>query len=165
MLKLTMAAALLAAQPTTVAQPCLTRQQVSAMFVTLVPDIVEQARAGCRRHLPETAFLLQPDAEEFADRARSERRGLTAHAVAAFRAFARGRAPAGLRDETIINMMTESLAGMVAASANPSKCQDINALVEGFAPLSPTRTGDAFAAIFALAGVGSDGRSPRICER
>jgi len=163
-LKLLVGLTAIVAQGTAETQPCVTRQQVADATVILIPELISGAQARCREHLSADSFILQPAATQFAERARAERDQRTASAAAGLRIISGDELP-GMRDETVVAMMGEGLAGQMMQNANPSQCRDVNVLIESVASLAPIQIGNFLGAMFGLAGVGGGNSGPPICRQ
>ncbi len=165
MIKLVVGVAIIAAQNQNSPAPCVTRQQVSDIVVALTPFIIDGAREGCRPHLDPAAYLMRPEAQEFAARARTETEARGDAAAEAFRLIAGDRRELrGIRTSTLVNVMGEVMTNEFVGSMNSDKCSSFNALIESLAPLSASQAGTLLASFFALARFSRGSRrGPSIC--
>ena len=154
MLKLTVAAALLAAPATNppAATNCITRAEVGDLSLVGASILVEGVRSACTSHLPATAFLASPAGTDFAARMRAEGQRRLEPAIDGL-SRAAGQAPgmnAAMIRTMIRGFMAEGTGRELAPYADPILCRDANEILEIASTLSPeqmARFAGAFASL------------------
>jgi hypothetical protein len=144
------------AQP---AATCIPRQQASDMIVALVPPFIGKARSTCAGRLPASAFLTGSRSVEMETRYQTVSKSRLPSAARALRAMGDNKLPPELSDQSVVQMMGETLPSMAFRDGNADSCAALNDLLEAIAPLTPDQAGRLFVSIAALAGV----KSPAIC--
>jgi hypothetical protein len=141
MLKLSVAAALLAAPAATppAAPRCVTRAEIGDMTLVGAAILVEGVRSACRRHLPATAFLASAAGTEFAARMRAEGQRRLEPALAGVTRMAgeRPNASLAMASTVIRGLMAEGSGTELAPYADSYLCRDANEILEIASTLTP----------------------------
>lgn len=146
---------------------CISEQEISAIVVYVMPQLVAAAQKGCAGELSPTGFFATGGA------AMSQRYAETADAAwplarSAFIKFGGGskdremREMVTLPDAALRPLLDAVLEQKVAEEIKPKSCHDIERLAEVVNAIEPGTTGALIGVVAALA-IG-DKDKPRVCE-
>jgi hypothetical protein len=165
MLKALALAALLTTPATTAPpppHPCIPAAQVRDTVMVIAPYLVDGIARRCAAHLPASAFL-NSGAKELSARLKAESAGRQGSAAAVLRAFAPDKMPQVQDPAALVPLIGELAATMATDKIPVAQCASFSEMIAAIAPLPAENVGRLFTAIFALSGVGKDGKSPSIC--
>jgi hypothetical protein len=146
------AAALLVAQAApnpSAAPPCLSREEVGDLVITLAPAMLGAVAERCHSHVGPAAFL-NTGWEPFRLRLESEATRHRAAALHAFVKMAGGEALSPDQEGAAMTMMTASLTAGVGTGLPLEACSDADRIIGALAPLPPENLGVLAGAIMAL---------------
>ncbi len=164
MIKFALFAALLATPQIAAAQtqPCLTRQELSNVFMLAAPALIEAAAKKCATTLPASAFL-RTGGKQLAERLRREG-GVDAGALTAtFAKFSGKEMPRGISAETLNSLVRDVVAAEFANDIKPQDCGKIDDITGALAPLPARNLGTLMTALVELGTGGKQAGPFRVC--
>ena len=149
---MSVALAAMLAMPAQAAPNCVPRQALGDAAIVVLPGVVDRLAQRCAAALPPTAVINQPAARQLRERLAAEGPRRTASAALTFKGSAGGKFPKGVKDATVVALMTEGLPGQLLSDSylTPGTCADMDQLISAMASMSVDQIGALFSAIFGL---------------
>jgi hypothetical protein len=141
---------------------CLTRQELSNLFVFAAPPLVDAAAKKCSSELPAGAFL-RTGGRQLAERLRGEATGNDAAIAATFAKLAGEEIPEGISGETLQLLIRDVVAIEFAKDIKAKDCGKIDEVIAALAPLPGRNIGTLMAVLMELGGGGGEAAPFRIC--
>lgn len=161
MIHATIAAALLVAQAAPAPAPCLTREEVGDMAITLAPRLFGAVADRCRAHVGPGAFF-NSGWEAYRLRLEAEAGPRRASAMQAFEKMSAAGAPLDSAQQgAAMEMMGAMLTVAVASGLPTETCADADRMMGALAPLPVANLGVLISSTFALASVSENQRPER----
>ena len=137
---------------------CLSEAEGTAVFASMLPDLIDGLRDKCTAHLPANAYLIaNGDAMIARFRILADQRWPIAK-----KAFGRIAGDAEmaekLPDEYFRPMLGAMVGGELVKDVKPQDCSGANRLVENLAPLPPENVAALIGAILVLADKEGSGK-------
>ena len=137
------AAALLLAAPqvadaaaTKSAKPCVSRAELVAAFLYLLPKAIPAVTDKCRPHLPDSAWLLT-EGQTYAERLAAKRAEHWPGTLRMFEKVSDGPLPPEISDESIRSLTDDVLRAKLMPEIKPKDCGTIDEAARLVAPLPP----------------------------
>lgn len=133
------------------AKPCMTKDQLGGLVVTLLPAAMKQLQTTCKPNLPENAALSTLSVDkmtQFQTAATAAR----PKAAEALRIMMGNEVPEGVDGATMLPFIESMAVAGIAGEIKPEMCPMVNNMWSALAPLPPENWGE-LVAIFALIGM------------
>ena len=151
MIGLTMMASLASTSTTVATEECLTEAEGTAVFASMLPDLIDGLRDKCAAHLPTDSFLAQ-NADTLVARYKVVADSRWPTAKLAFARIAGGKDIADkLPDEFFRPMLGTMIGNELVKDLNPKDCGGADRIVQNLAPLPPENVAGLIGAILILA--------------
>jgi hypothetical protein len=144
----------------TAADRCVDRQAVGDMAITLIPPLMDSFTKRCAALTPATAFLKQGAAAQLREKLAVAAKARISSTARGFRSVGE-KAPPGLSDQTIVNMMIETMPAILIqdGKVDVAMCGDVDQLFAAMSPMSPDQVAQFTVALLSLSKV----KDPAIC--
>ena len=143
---------------------CLSQEEGTAVFASMLPDLIDGVRDKCAAHLPADSYLAS-NADSLIARYKLAADQRWPVAKQAFGRIAGQEDMADqLPDEFFRPMMGAMIGAELVKGVKPGDCAGANRIVESLAPLPADNVAALISAILVLADDGKDKESLPMCK-
>jgi len=156
-----------AAQAADTPANCLSEEEIAALTVYVMPQLITAAQAGCKAYLAKDGFLAI-DGTAMAQRYTAKADTVWQQAKSAFMKFGgdnkskKSEDFANLSDAALRPLVSGLIEQEVAKDIQPKSCHDIERLAKVLNQLEPDTTG-ALVSVIASLAIGNK-KKPNVCE-
>lgn len=144
-------------------EPCISEAEASAIFASVMPDMIDGLRDKCATHLPVNSFLAS-NADALVSRYKTVADLRWPTAKLAFGKIAGDQEMADKMPDQLLRPLIGTMVGLeLFKDIKPSDCRGANRIVENLAPLPPENVSLMIGAILTITEKGKSSNMP-ICS-